>query len=329
MDRNVFVTRVIPQAGIDLLRRRAQVTVNEQDTPLDHDALKAQASANNALVTLLTDRIDRDILEAGRNTLRIIANVAVGYDNIDVDAATELGIAVTNTPDVLTETTADFAWALLMSVARRVCEGQSFLRSGQFHGWGIMMLLGGDVYGKTLGVVGFGRIGRAVARRASGFNMPILYYDPVLPPGAEPDDPSMKRVDLDTLLGESDFVSIHTPLTPQTHHLIGTEQLRLMRKTAYLINTARGPVIDEAALAAALSAGEIAGAGLDVFEREPEVDPGLLALPNVVLTPHIASASTETRSRMATVAAQNVLDLFDGLRPPQILNPTALERSGS
>lgn len=324
MGRKVYVTRVIPQAGIDLLRQSAEVEVNEADTPLDEKALQEKAATHDALVTLLTDRIDRSVLEAGRGRLKIVADVSVGYDNIDVAVATELGIAVTNTPDVLTETTADFAWALMLSVARRVCESQAFLRSGKYQGWGILMMLGGDVYGKTLGVIGFGRIGQAVARRASGFSMNVLYYDPVLPREAEAQFPGMRRVDLDTLLRESDFVTVHTPLTPDTHHLIGREQMRAMKASAYLINTSRGPVVDEEALVDALRDGEIAGAGLDVFEHEPKVNPGLLELQNVVITPHIASASEATRSRMATMAAENVIAVLNGERPAQILNPAVL-----
>lgn len=320
MAQRVFVTRIIPQAGIDLLRDHAQVEVNTSDEPLSHEQLCRQASAHQALVTLLTDKIDRRVLEAGQGTLQIVANVAVGYDNIDVEAATELGIMVSNTPGVLTETTADFAWALLMAIARRVCAGNAFLRAGQFHGWGIMMLLGEDVYGKTLGVVGFGRIGQAVAQRSTGFKMRILYYDPVTQAEEAAAKLGAQRSDLDTLLRESDYVTVHTPLTPETHHLISTPQLQMMKRTAYLINTSRGPVVDEAALVEALRQEEIKGAALDVYENEPRVEPGLLELDNVLLTPHIASASVTTRTRMATMAAENVIAAFAGKRPPTLVN---------
>jgi glyoxylate reductase len=326
MARTVYVTRIIPQPGIDLLRQHADVDVNENDQPLSPEELRQKAASHVALVTLLTDQIDRSVLEAGRGSLRIVANVAVGYDNIDVDAATELGIMVTNTPGVLTETTADFAWTLLMGIARRVCEAQAFLRAGKYQGWGIMMMLGEDVHGKTLGLVGFGRIGQAMAKRATGFDMRTLYYDPII----QADDVAARlgaqQVNLDTLLRESDFVSVHTPLTPETHHLIGTLQLQSMKATAYLINTSRGPVVDEAALAEALRAKKIKGAALDVFEREPEVHPRLRGLDNVLITPHIASASVATRTRMATMAAENVVAAFDGKRPPTLVNPEVLEK---
>jgi glyoxylate reductase len=328
MAPKVYVTRVIPQPGIDLLREHFEVEVNESDQPLSPEALADTARSYDALVTLLTDRIDRDVLQAGKGHLKIVANVAVGYDNIDVPAATEAGVMVTNTPGVLTETTADFAWTLLMAVARRVTEGDAFLRRGEFHGWGIMMLLGEDVHHKTLGLVGFGRIGQAMAKRAGGFDMRILYYDPVVQADDIAAQLGAERVDLDTLLRESDFVSVHTPLTPETRHLIGAEQLRMMKSTAYLINTSRGPVVDEAALAEALHAGEIRGAALDVFELEPDVNPDLLRQPNTVLTPHIASASRETRTKMATVAAENVIAALSGERPPTIVNPEVLDRSG-
>jgi glyoxylate reductase len=322
----VYVTRVIPQAGIDLLRQHLDVEVNESDVPLSHEELCRRASVHKALVTLLTDRVDPEVLAAGKGGMKIVANVAVGFDNIDVPAATDAGIMVTNTPGVLTETTADFAWTLLMASARRLVEADKFLRAGKFHGWGIMMLLGEDVYGKTLGIVGFGRIGHAMARRAAGFGMRILYFDPWVEDEEMGRTLGAHKVDLDTLLRESDFVSIHTPLTPETHHLIGAEELRRMKSTAVVVNTSRGPVVDEAALADALRSGEIHAAGIDVYEREPEVHPGLLHLDNVVLAPHIASASNDTRSRMATMAAENVIAALDGKRPPQILNPEVLDR---
>lgn len=325
MPESVYVTRVIPQPGIDLLKQHiARVDVNESDVPLSHPELCGKAGEYEALVTLLTDNVDEEVLAAGKDRLKICANVAVGYDNIDVEAATRLGIMVTNTPGVLTETTADFAWALLMGIARRVCESQAYLRAGKYTGWGIMLLLGGDVHGKTLGLVGFGRIGQAMAARASGFAMTVLYYDPVVDAAEAAARLGARQVDLETLLRESDFVSVHTPLTDDTHHLFGAAQLRRMKESAYLINTSRGPVVDEAALAQALRDGEIRGAALDVFENEPEVYPGLLELDNVLITPHVASASVDTRTRMATMAAENVIAAFGGARPPTLVNPEVL-----
>jgi glyoxylate reductase len=323
--RRAYVTRVIPQPGIDLLHEHLDVEVNEVDAPLSHEEVVQRAGSVEALVTLLTDRVDREVLEAGRGSLKIVANVAVGYDNIDVPAATENGIMISNTPGVLTDTTADFAWALLMGIARRTAEGQEFLKAGKFKGWGIMMMLGEDVYGKTLGIVGFGRIGQALAKRATGFDMRLLFYDPVIQSSPVADELGATRVDLDTLLAESDFVSVHTPLLPETHHLIGARQLSAMKPTAYLINTSRGPVVDEAALASALKSNVIRGAALDVFEEEPKVHPGLLEVDNVLLTPHIASASTTTRTRMATMAAENVIAALDGRRPPSLVNPEVLD----
>jgi glyoxylate reductase len=253
--------------------------------------------------------------------VKIVANMAVGYNNIDVAEATRRGIAVTNTPGVLTDTTADFAWALLMAVARRVVEADKFLREGKFHGWGPLMMVGQDVYGKTLGIIGFGRIGRAMAKRASGFDMKVLYYD------RTPADDETNRalnarlVSMEELLEQSDYVTIHTDYNRETHHLISTPQLERMKSTAYLINTARGPIVDEAALVEALRSGQIAGAALDVFEKEPELYPGLVDLQNTVLVPHIASASLDTRTAMATMAADNIIAFMRGERPPNIVNP--------
>jgi len=318
------VSRLIPQPGIDLLKSYADVEVNEADVPLTAEELQRQAASSDGLVTLLTDRIDGAVLGSGER-LRIVANVAVGYDNIDVQAATEQGIVVTNTPGVLTDTTADFAWALLMSIGRRIVEGDRYLRQGRYTGWGIQLLLGGDIHGATLGIVGMGRIGQGMAERAKGFNMRVLYYDEYRPPAEREAELGVTFVDLDTLLSESDFVTIHTPLTPETHHLIDAAALDRMKSTAYLINTSRGPCVDEAALAQGLRDGVIAGAALDVFEAEPEVQPELLDLENVILTPHIASASVATRTRMATMAAENCIESLEGRRPPNIVNPEVLD----
>ncbi|HEY8425736.1 MAG TPA: D-glycerate dehydrogenase, partial [Limnochordales bacterium] len=277
----------------------------------------------HGLLTLLTERVDGELLDAAGPQLRVVANYAVGFDNIDVAEATRRGVLVTNTPGVLTETTADFTWALLMAAARRVVEGDRYMREGRYRAWSPTLLLGVDVYGKTIGIVGFGRIGEAVARRARGFSMRVLYHDVNRRSSAEEQALGVEYRDLDSLLAESDFVSLHVNLTESTRHLIGRAQFQRMKPTAILINAARGPVVDEAALVEALRSGQIRAAGLDVFEREPEMAPGLAELPNVVLAPHIASASVETRSKMAEMAATNVLEALRGHRPPNLVNPEA------
>jgi glyoxylate reductase len=250
-----------------------------------------------------------------------VSNVAVGFDNIDVPTATAHKVMITNTPGVLDDATADFAFTLLMATARRVVEADSFIRQGQFRGWAIDMMLGHDIHDTTIGIVGMGRIGRGVAHRAKGFNMRVLYYDPYpLPPEVE-QQLGATRVELNRLVAESDFVSVHTPLTKDTQHLLSTPQFTAMKRTAILINTSRGPVIDEAALVQALQAKLIAGAGLDVYEREPAVHPGLLAMSNVVLAPHIASATVRTRSEMSAMAARNMATAVRGGRPPNLVNP--------
>jgi glyoxylate reductase len=321
---NVYVTHLIPAAGIEMLREGAEVTVNESDEPLSRYGLEEQAACHDGLVTLLTDRIDSDVMSAG-SRLKVVSNVAVGYDNIDVKSATDLGVIVTNTPGVLTDTTVDFAWALLMAIARRIVEGDAFLKAGKFKGWGIQMLTGGDIHARTLGIIGIGRIGRGMAKRAAGFDMRILYTDEYRLPSDQERELGVEYADLNTLLSESDFVTLHTPLTPDTKHLISAERLDLMKPTAYLINTSRGPCVNEADLARALRDGKIAGAALDVFENEPIVHPELLGLPNVILTPHIASASIATRTRMATMAAENCIAAVAGQKPPNIVNPEVLD----
>jgi glyoxylate reductase len=256
--------------------------------------------------------------------VRIVANVAVGYDNLDVAAGTAAGVVMSNTPGVLDDTTADLAFALLAATARRLCEGDRLVRSGTWGGWGIMQLLGQDVHHAKLGIVGFGRIGRGVAKRARGFDMEVSYHDAVRAPEAVERELGARLVPIDQLLRESDFVSLHVPLLPGTRHLINAGALRSMKKTAIIVNTSRGPVIDEAALVQALQEGVIAGAGLDVYEDEPHLADGLIELPNVVLLPHIGSASVATRSKMAEIAAQNVLAFFAGQTPPTALNPEVL-----
>ena len=319
----ILISRMLPDGAVRLARARARVDIHDGEDPLRKPELMARLKGCQGLICLITDQIDDEVL-ASCPDLRVVANVAVGFNNIDVEAATRRRVVITNTPDVLTETTADFAWTLLMATARRVVEGDQFVRQGRFTQWEYMRLLGGDVHGKTLGIVGFGRIGRATARRALGFGMRVLYQDTAPADAATERGLNATRTDLPTLLRESDFVSVHTPLVPETRHLIGADALKAMKKTAYLINASRGPVVDEAALVEALRDGWIAGAGLDVFEEEPTVHPGLLGLANVVLAPHIASASHDTRLKMATLAVDNCLAVLEGKMPPTPVNPEVL-----
>jgi glyoxylate reductase len=280
-------------------------------------------AGKDALISLLTETIDDELLAAAP-TLRIVANVAVGYDNIDLAACTRRKVAVTNTPGVLDETTADLAWTLILAVARRLIEGDALARSGQWRGWNLDQLCGSDVWGKTLGILGFGRIGRAVARRARGFNMRVIYYSRHRAPADVEMGLNAELLPLDELLAQADFLSLHVPLTPETRGLIGPRELAKMKRSAFLINTSRGPVVQEAALAQALAAGTIAGAALDVYEREPQIHEGLRR-PNVVLAPHLGSGTVETRTKMAMMAADNVIAFFAGRRPPNILNPEVLD----
>ena len=288
------------------------------------DEVLRRVTDKEGLICLLTEKINDEFLRSAPK-LRIASNVAVGYDNIDVDACTKRGVVATNTPGVLDETTADFAWTLLMAVARRVAEGEALARSGNWKGWNLDQLCGADVWGKTLGIVGFGRIGRSVARRASGFQMRVIYTDAVRVSEEIERSLNAEFRDMNSLLGESDFVSLHVPLLPETRGLFDAPKFFRMKPTAFLINTSRGPVIDEAALVAALENNKVAGAALDVFENEPFLHPGLKR-PNVVLTPHIASASIETRTKMAVIAANNIVALFEGQRPPNILNPNIFKK---
>jgi glyoxylate reductase len=283
-----------------------------------------RVAGKDALICLLTERVDPELLDAAGPKLRIVANVAVGYDNIDVPACTERKVAVTNTPGVLDETTADFTWALLMAVARRVVEGDRLARSGEWLQWNFDLLCGTDVWGKTLGIIGFGRIGRAVARRASGFRMRVIYYSTTRAPAKVERELNAEYLPRDQVLEQADFLSLHVPLRPETRGLIGAAELQKMKPTAFLVNTTRGPVVQEAALVAALDERMIAGAALDVFEREPVISDGLRR-DNVVLAPHLGSASVETRTRMAMIAVENAIAFFGGKRPPTILNPEALQ----
>jgi glyoxylate reductase len=320
-----FVSRAIPPRGMEVLKETPglEVRANSLDQGLKREELIAQAQQVDGLLCLLTDAIDADFLAACPN-LKVVSNMAVGFNNIDVAAATRRGILVCNTPGVLTETTADFTWALLLAAARRVGEGERLVRSGNWHGWGPLQLLGGDVHGKTLGLIGMGRIGQAVARRAKGFNMTVLYHSRSSLPPALAAELNARQVLLDELLTTSDFVSLHAPYNQQTHHLINAERLDRMKPAAYLINTARGPLVEEAALVAALRNGRIAGAGLDVYEREPAIDPGLFDCENAVLAPHLGSASIETRNEMSRLAATNLALALQGELPLHVVNPEVL-----
>lgn len=321
----VYVTRRIPRAGLDVLRAAGhEVEVwGDELPPLPDELLRGIADAD-ALLPLLTDRVDARLMDAAPR-LRVIANHAVGYENVDVNAATERGIVVANTPDVLTETTADFAWALMLAAARRIPEGVGYVREGRWRTWGPELLLGVDVWGRTLGLVGLGRIGMAVARRASGFGMRVLYHTPAPKPEA---DGLAEWRELDALLAEADFVSLHTPLTPETRGLIDARRLARMRPTAVLVNTARGPVVDTAALTGALREGRIFAAALDVTDPEPmPADHPLVSLPNCLVVPHIASASLATRERMARMAAENIVAVLAGRTAPNAVNADVLAKS--
>jgi glyoxylate reductase len=306
-----------------MLKERYEVKVNPYDRVLEKGEIISGVKDKDALVCLLTDTIDKDIIDSGVN-LKIISNYAVGYNNIEFEYATKKGIIVTNTPGVLSETTADLAFALLMTVARRIPEGDKFMREGKFRGWAPELMLGYDVHQKTLGIVGMGRIGVLVAKRARGFDMEILYHSSSKKSGLE-SELGIKYTQLDDLLRQSDFVSLHVPLTPETKGLIGKRELALMKSTAYLINTSRGEVVDEKALIEALKEKRLGGAGLDVFWGEPtNVNPELYSLENAVLIPHIGSASFETRSKMAKMAASAVIDVMEGRKPTHIVNPEVL-----
>lgn len=296
------------------------VEVNPHDRPLSYDELLSLVKGRDAILTMLSDKIDACLInEAGR--LKIVANYAVGYDNIDLRAATAKGVVVTNTPGVLTDSTADMAWALLFAVTRRIVEGDRLTRAGKFVGWAPMFLLGGDLVGKTLGIIGAGRIGTAMAMRSRGWCMKVLYTTQSNRNAVLEEMLGARRVDLETLLKESDFISIHTPLSERTKRLIGAKELSLMKKTACLINTARGAIIDEAVLVDALRNKQIAGAGLDVYEEEPKLKPGLAELDNVVLAPHLGSATVETRAKMAVMAAENIIAVLNGQKPKNCVNP--------
>ena len=308
----VLVTRRLPDGGLDPLDGH-EIVQRDDDRPLTHDELVAEVAGVDAVVCLLTDRIDARVIDAGAGRLKVIGNVAVGFDNVDVAAASAQGVAVCNTPGVLDETTADLALALILAASRLLPEAEADVRARRWQGWGIGQYLGRDVHGATLGLVGYGRIGRAVARRAAGFDMRVLHH-------ARHDTGVAGFVaDLDALVAEADVVSLHVPLSEETRHLFDARRLAQMKSTAVLVNTSRGPVVDEEALAAALEEGTIFAAGLDVYEREPDVHPRLLAAPRTVLLPHIGSASVATRTRMARVASEGVRAVLAGERPPNLV----------
>src|SRR6266568_1277942 len=319
----VFATHRLFEPARKILQEQCEVEYWEKPERPPREEVLRRVKDKEALVCLLTEKVNEELLQAAPK-LKIAANVAVGFDNIDVAACTKRGVVATNTPGVLDETTADFAWTLLMAMARRLLEGDALARSGNWKGWDLDQLVGTDVWGKTLGIVGFGRIGRAMARRAGGFHMKVIYTDAVRAPENVEKELKAEFREMNALLAESDFISVHTPLLPETRGLFNARKFERMKRTAFLINTSRGPVVNEGDLVAALESGQIGGAALDVFEKEPAIHPGLRRA-NVVLAPHIASASLETRTKMACMAAENVVALLQGRRPANILNPEVLK----
>jgi glyoxylate reductase len=319
----IFITRPIPQAGIQKLKDKGyEIVINEaaRDRIATPEEIIAGVKGTDAVLSVLTDKITAEAMDAGLPTLKIVANYAMGFDNIDIEAAKQRNVMVTNTPGVLTETVAEHSFALMMAIAHRIPEADKFARAGKFTAWGPELFLGADLCHKTLGIIGLGRIGSRVALHAAkGFEMKVLYYDPKPNPDFEKEFGAVYVADIDELLPQCDFVSIHVPLTDSTRHLINEERLKKMKPSAYLINTSRGPVVDEKALAQALKNGVIKGAALDVFEFEPEITPELKELDNVVLTPHIASATIGTRSKMAELAATNIIEALEGREPPNLV----------
>ena len=320
---SVLVSKHVYQEAIGHLEGRVAVDYNDSAESLSGEQLRDRLGGKQGVICQLTDRIDAPLLDAVPN-VRVVSNIAVGFDNIDVPAATQRGVIVTNTPGVLTDTTADLAFALILGAGRRIGESERYLRAGRYRQWRVDLLTGWDVWGATLGIFGMGRIGQAVARRGRGFNMRVLYHDPFRLSEDAERELGIEFAQKEELLAQADFVTLHCALTPETRHLIGTAELRAMKPTSVLVNTSRGPVVDEAALADALQAGTIAAAGLDVFEREPEVHPKLLQCENALVVPHIASASAATRTRMCVMAAENMLAGLAGERPPNIVNPEVL-----
>ena len=323
----VFITRALPQVAVRKLYEVLDpndVAIYSKDQVITRDDLLDGVQGVEGLLPILTETVDKAVMDAAGPQLKIIANYAVGFNNIDVVEATSRGIIVTNTPGVLTETTADLTWALILATARRLGEGERYLRAGQWKSWAPQLLLGVDVHGKTLGIFGMGRIGQAVARRAKGFNMRIIYTSPSPLDPVIADELGAAQVDKATLLAESDILTLHCPLLPETRHVFGAPEFMAMKKSAILINTTRGPVVDEDALANALKAGEIFAAALDVFEEEPKVHPALLECENALLIPHLGSATLETRTSMAEIAVSNLVAYFRGETPPTCVNPQVL-----
>ncbi len=323
MSSTVLISKHIYQEAVDYLASRVEVDYHDSDEGLAPADLQMRLAGKDGLVCQLTDRIDASLMDAAPS-VKVVSNVAVGFDNIDVPAATERGIVVTNTPGVLTDTTADLAFALILGAGRRMGEAERYLRAGRYRQWRIDLLTGWDIWGATLGIFGLGRIGQAVARRGKGFAMRVLYYDPFRQSPEIEQELGVEFASKEAVLAQADFLSLHCALTPETRHLIGAAELEAMKPTAVLVNTSRGPVVDEAALAAALEAGTIAAAGLDVFESEPEVHPRLAQQENALILPHIASASVRTRTRMCVMAAENMVAGFAGERPPNMVNPEVL-----
>lgn len=319
----VLVTRRIPEAGLKIMREHCKVRLWEQDRPMPRPLLLKRAEGVSGILCLLTDKVDKAVMDCAGPGLKVISTMAVGFDNIDVAEATRRGIFVANTPGVLTEATADLTWALILSLARRIVEGDRMMRDEKFTGWSPTLLLGADFFGSTIGIIGMGRIGKAVARRAIGFGMKVIYHDSARLPAKQESEIPARYVPLKKLIRESDFISLHCPLNKDTYHLIGKKELAMMKKSAYLINVARGPVVDEEALVSALRTKKIAGAAFDVYEHEPELAPGLDKLTNVVLAPHLGSASIQTRNQMAIMAARNLLAGLQGLKPEWCVNPEA------
>lgn len=318
MKPKIFITRQLPQVALDKLSSYFEISLNQEDRVLEKEEIIQHLPNQDALLCLLTDTIDKTVIEAGKK-LKVISNYAVGFNNIDIEEANKRRIPVCITPGILTEATADLTFALILAVTRRLVEADNFTRQGLFTGWSPSLFLGSDLQNKVLGIVGMGRIGQAVTRRAQGFGMKIIYNS-----RSDKNLANAQAVSLQELIETSDIISLHTPLTPETHHLIGEAEFKRMKKTAYLINTTRGPVVDELALLKALQTQEISGAGLDVYEKEPALTPGLIELKNVVLLPHIGSATLETRNKMAEIAAENAIAILAGRAPQAIANPEVL-----
>lgn len=315
----VLVTGRLPHVILSRLEKECEVVINRHDKPMHREEILSNIGDKDGLLCMITDRIDKNLIISAPR-LKIIANYGVGFNNIDVEAATEKGIPVTNTPRVLTDATADLAMALILASGRRLVEGDRRTRAGQFRYWAPFHFLGHEITGKTLGIIGFGRIGKAVAKRAAGFDMKVIYYNRRRLESSEEEVLNVEYVDFNNLLKEADFVSLHVPLSPHTVHLIGSDELKKMKPSAYLINTSRGSVVDEKALLEALNNAEIQGAGLDVYENEPDLTPGLSDLENATLLPHMGSSTVETRTKMAFMAAENLLAGLKGKIPPNCLN---------